>query len=256
MVVGDGKGGLMSVPPAADEAAMLARRYPGLIVLTGVDRALVAEKAVEEFGADVVVLDDGFQHLALSRDVDVVILRGDCPFGNGKVIPAGILREPVSALNRADAVLVTGKCSDRAKKQIQSLAPNVPIFTGRLVADSLLDSRGEQVGVPEELKGAKVVAVSGLGNPHGFVKMLESLDVDARVHHEYPDHANYALADGVRLVSSMQKKEAEFILTTEKDAVKLSSLLSKVPLRVLRVMMKIDDEMNLFGLIEKKVFPP
>ena len=254
MVVGDGRGRLMSAPPAADEAAMLARRYPDLLVLTGSDRSLVAEKAVEEFGADVIVLDDGFQHLALSRDMDVVVLRGDYPFGNGWVIPAGVLREPVSALERADAVLMTGECADRTKKEIRSLIPDIPLFTGHLEPDALLDSRGEKVGLPDELKGAKVVAVSGLGNPYGFEKTLESLNVEVMMHHEYPDHAHYALADGVRLVSSLQKTKADFILTTEKDAVKLSVMLSNVPLLVLRVMMRIDDEMNLTAMIEKKVF--
>ncbi len=255
MVVGDGKGRLMSAPPAADEAAMLARRYPGLLVLTGADRSFVAEKAVEEFGADVVVLDDGFQHLGLSRDMDLVVLRGDCPFGNGGVIPAGVLREPVSALTRADAVLVTGEFTDRTRREIQPLVPDIPLFTGRLEPDSLLDARGEKTGSPNELKGARVVAVSGLGNPHGFEKMLESLDVEVPAHHEYPDHAHYALADGVRLVSSLRKTKADFILTTEKDAVKLSPLLGDAPLRVLRVTMKIADEMNLAALIEKKAFP-
>ncbi len=254
MVVGDGKGSLMAAPPAADEAAMLARRYPGLLVLTGAERSFVANKAVEEFGADVVVLDDGFQHLALHRDMDVVVVRGDCPFGNGKVVPAGALRESVSALERADAVLVTGECLDREREEIQSLIPDIPMCTGRLEPDAILDAGGEKTGLPDELQGAKVVAVSGLGNPHGFEKMLESLDVEITVHHEYPDHAHYALADGVRLVSSLQKTGAEFILTTEKDAAKLSRLLSKTPLRVLRVVMKIDDEMNLAGLIEKKAF--
>ncbi len=254
MVVGDGKGRLMDAPPAADEAAMLARRYPGLLVLTGAERSFVAKKAVEEFEADVVVLDDGFQHMALHRDVDVVVLRGDCPFGNGKVVPAGVLREPVSALRRADAILITGECADSTRENIQSLNPDIPMFTGHLEPDAFLDSRGENTGAPDELKGARVVAVSGLGNPHGFEKMLESLDIEIVVHHEYPDHAHYALADGVRLVSSLQKAGADFILTTEKDAAKLSPLLREAPLRVLRVTMKIDDEMNLAGLIEKSAF--
>ena len=254
MVVGDGKGSLMAAPPAADEAAMLARRYPELLVLTGAERSFVAKKAVEEFGADVVVLDDGFQHLALHRDMDLVVLRGDRPFGNSMVVPAGVLREPVSALRRAGAVLVTGECAEQEREVIRSLAPDISIFAGRLEPIALQDSHGEKTGSPDELKGARVVAASGLGNPHGFGRMLESLDVEVIVHHEYPDHANYALADGVRLVSSLRKTGADFIITTEKDAVKLSSLLRDTPLRVLRVEMKINDAMKLTALIEKKLF--
>ncbi len=253
MVVGDGAGRLMSAPPAADEAAMLARRYPEVPVLTGADRAFVARKAAEEFGAEVVVLDDGFQHLALAREVDLVLLRGEAPFGNGRVFPAGVLREPASALGRADAILLTG--GERARSQVLSLAPNVPVFTGSLAPDALLDANAEEAGAPDALRGARVVAVSGLGNPRGFERTLESLGVEVVVHHEYPDHANYALADGVRLVSSLKKTGADFILTTEKDAAKLSSLLREAPLRVLRVVMRIDAGADLARLIERKLFP-
>lgn len=253
MVVSDGEGGLMPSPPAADEAAMLARRYPGVPVLTGADRSFAARKAVEEFGADVVALDDGFQHLALSREMDLVLLRGNRPFGNGRATPAGALREPVSALGRADAVLVTGECPEQTRDEIQALAPDVPVFTGKLAPDSVLDARGEKTGAPDELEGAKVVAVSGLGNPGGFEKTLESLGVEVLAHHAYPDHARYAQADGARLVSSLGKTAADFILTTEKDAVKLAPLLGDAPLRVLRVVMKINEDAGLTALVEKKL---
>lgn len=256
MVVSDGEGGLTASPPAADEAAMLARRYPGLPVLTGARRARVARKAAEEFGADAVVLDDGFQHLSLSREMDLVLLRGDRPFGNGRVTPAGALREPASALARADAVLVTGECSARARSGIQSLARGAPVFGGRLSPDSVLDARGEKAGSPDALQGARVVAVSGLGNPRGFEKTLESLGVEVLAHHAYADHARYAPADGALLASSLREASADFILTTEKDAVKLAPLLGGTPLRVLRVVMRIDEDAALAALIEQKLFSP
>lgn len=253
MVVGDGKGARMPAPPAADEAAMLARRYPALPVLTGADRSFVARKAVEEFGADVVLLDDGFQHLALARQMDLVLLRGERPFGNGRVTPAGALREPVSALRCADAVLVTGECAARTRDEIRSLAPNAPVFAGSLEPHSLWDARGESAGLPDALAGARVVAVSGLGNPRAFERTLESLRVEALAHHAYPDHAHYALADGVRLISSLRKTGADFILTTEKDGVKLAPLLRGAPLRILRVVMRIDEDAEAAALVERKV---
>ncbi len=253
MVVGDGQGKRMPSPPAADEAAMLARRYPALPVLTGADRSFVARKAVEEFGADVVVLDDGFQHLALAREMDMVLLRGDHPFGNGRATPAGALREPVSALRCADAVLVMGACAARTRSEIRSLAPDAPVFAGNLEPHSLWNARGERTGLPDALGGARVVAVSGLGNPRAFERTLESLRVEVLAHHAYPDHAHYALADGVRLISSLRKTGADFILTTEKDGVKLSPLLQAVPLRILRVVMKVAEDAEATALVERKL---
>ncbi len=254
MVVCDGGGGRMPSPPAGDEAAMLAWRYPHLPILTGVDRSFVAQKAAEEFGADVVVVDDGFQYLSLFREMDLVLLRGDCPFGNGRVTPAGVLREPVSALRRADAVLMTGECSDRARGEIQSLVQEVPVFTGSLEPDSILNSQGETVGAPDVLRGRKVVAVSGVGNPYGFERTLESLRVEVLAHHAYPDHARYVVADGARLASSLQKTGADFILTTEKDAIKLTPFLGETPFYTLRVAMKINDDTDLAALVEEKLF--
>ncbi len=245
-VVGDGRGSVLPCPPAADEAVMLARRFPQTPLLTGRDRPAAARRAAKEFGAELVLLDDGFQHLALWRNLDLVLLRGECPFGNGRVFPAGALREPRGALRRADVVLMTGDVDfgglrqAERRREVEAAAPRAQIFAGFLVPEVLLDGGGNAVGRPADLAGAAVVAVSGIARPEGFSDALSRLGAVVRRHHAHPDHAAYTPAAAERLLASLHETGADLIVTTEKDAVKLAPLLPGGPLRVLRVGFQID----------------
>jgi len=239
-VVSEGEGALLDSPPAADEAVMIARAFPKVPVLTGRDRSAAARRAAEEFGADVLLLDDGFQRIALRREFDLVLLRGERPFGNGRVFPAGALREPVSVLRRADAILLTGRGGQASRGTVEAAAPGIPIFSGELVPEDLLDPEGNRAGGPADLAGMGVVAVSGIANPDGFHDTLSRLGARLVASHVFPDHARYTEADAARLRSSLEARGADLIVTTEKDAVKLAALLGDAPLRVLRVRMKIE----------------
>ena len=238
-VVGDGKGTALPSPPAGDEAAMLARRFPRVPVLTGAVRADAAERAAREFGADVIVLDDGFQHFALRRDWDLVLVRGERPWGNGRVFPAGALREPLSALRRAGAVLLTGNVAPETRSQVAAIARGVPLFTARMVPEELLDGEGRPAEGLGALRGRRAVAVSGIARPEGFMAILAGLGAEVAEHHAYPDHAAYGAADAARLTESLRRTGADFLLTTEKDAVKLAPLVRGAPLRALRVGFEI-----------------
>ncbi|MDA0999562.1 MAG: tetraacyldisaccharide 4'-kinase [bacterium] len=238
--VGDGKGKVMDSPPAGDEAAMLARSFPDMPVITGRNRLAAARRAVAAFGADVIVLDDGFQHLRLERSVDIVLLRGQRPFGNGRVFPAGVLREPAAALSAADVVLLTGEVDGQGRREVEKRVPSEKIFEGRLVPGSLLEGgRAESQGV-ELLRGAVVVAFCGIGHPNRFRKMLSALGADVREFFVFPDHAAYQRSHTDIIAASFRERGADFIVTTGKDGVKAASLLSGLPLRVLSVEMEID----------------
>ncbi|MBI3025276.1 MAG: tetraacyldisaccharide 4'-kinase [Candidatus Tectomicrobia bacterium] len=239
-VVGDGKGSVLSSPPAGDEAAMLARRFPQVPVLTGAVRSDAAERAVREFGAEVIVLDDGFQHLALRREWDLVLVRGERPWGNGRVFPAGALREPFSALRRASAILLTGEAQGEAGEKIASWAPHVPLFRAWLVPEGLLDGAGRPAGGLDALRGVRAVAVSGIARPEGFAAMLAGLGVAVAAHHAYPDHAAYGALEAGCLAESLRRAGADLLLTTEKDAVKLAPWLPGEAVRVLRVGLEIE----------------
>ncbi len=251
--VGDGAGGVLSSPPASDEAVMLARMFPSVPVITGRERPAAALRAVDEFGAEVIVVDDGFQYMALGRDLDLVVLRGERPFGNGRVFPAGALREPPSALRRAGAILLTGDVAPGTRAMVERAAPGVAIFSGLLRPAALTDAGGRTVGAPGDLKGAAAVAVSGIGNPEGFSRTLEEVGVCVLAHHAFPDHAAYPrnVADGI--LRSLKETGADFIVTTEKDIVKMAVLAEEPRLRALRVEMEIERGEELAVLIMKAV---
>jgi len=255
-VVGDGRGNFLPSPPAGDEAAMLARRFPSVPVLTGAVRADAAERAVREFGAEAIVLDDGFQHLALRRVWDLVLVRGERPWGNGRVFPAGALREPRSALRRAGAVLVMGRQGPGTGAEIASLAPGVPAFTGRLAPEALLDGEGRPAEGLESLRGRRIVAVSGIARPEGFAAMLAGLGAEITEHHAYPDHTAYGPLDAACLEESLRRTGADLLLTTEKDAVKLAPLLAGGPLRALRIGLEVEEGETLARLAREAARRP
>lgn len=248
-VVSDGMGKILCSPPAADEAVMLARRFPSIAVITGRDRSEAAERAEEEFGAEIIVVDDGFQHMALHRDLDIVVLRGERPFGNGRVFPAGALREPVGGLRRARVILLMGEVRPDDRMIVERAGQGKAVFTGEIRPVALSDVRGRVVGKPSDLKGATAIAVSGIGYPEGFSRILEEIGVRVLAHRVFSDHTAYPrnVLDGV--VSSLKHSGADFIITTEKDIVKMGALAEVPCLRALRVEMKIDRREELIELI-------
>jgi tetraacyldisaccharide 4'-kinase len=249
-VVSDGAGAALSCPPASDEAAMLARRFPSVPIVTGRDRPAAVRRAAE-LGAEVILSDDGFQHLALGRSLDIVLLRGERPLGNGRVIPAGALREPEVALGCAHAILLTGGTggTGEAKERAQALAPGAKVFEGSLKPAALLDLAGRPAGAPSELSGAAVVTVSGIGNPAGFAQILAGLGARIEERLDFPDHAAYGEEELRRILSALERSGADLIVTTEKDAVKLSPLTGDTRFRVLGVRMEIRDGDALARLI-------
>jgi tetraacyldisaccharide 4'-kinase len=247
-VVSDGAGAVLSSPPASDEAVMLARMFPRSPVVTGRDRPAAARRAAE-LGAGAIVADDGFQHLALPRCFDLVVLRGDRPFGNGRVFPAGAMREPLGALRRADAILLTGLGGLAVHERLRSLSPDTKIFEGMLTPSALLDLGGGPAGEPADLGGAAVVAVSGIGNPGGFARSLAALGARVLESLVFSDHAAYGGEELERIAAAIEKTGADFAVTTEKDAVKLGALAGDERFRVLRAEMKVNGGDELARLI-------
>ena len=160
-VVGRGGRALLDVDEIGDEAALLALRFPGPVV-SGADRARAVELAVEREGAEVVVLDDGFQHWRLARDADLVLVDGRFGFGNGALLPAGPLREPVRALKRAHAIVVTKAApSEALAATLRRRAPEVPVFTADLSPVGVSSGRtGSYAPVPSAISSAGVSSPS------------------------------------------------------------------------------------------------
>jgi tetraacyldisaccharide 4'-kinase len=207
---------LPSVELAGDEPLLLARRCPEARVLVGADRRALARRARDEFGLEVVLLDDGFQHRRLARDEDVVVVDEAAGFGNGQMLPRGPLREPLSALRRATLFWI---------RTATAPGPPLPPLPGpqvrtRYRPTAWVDPSGKEHS-PETLSGAPVVALAGLARPGSFLRTLRQLGVSHRDAALFPDHHRFTASE-LQGVEASAARHGARIVTTEKDAVRLA----------------------------------
>lgn len=237
LVVSDGTGRLVSAEVAGDEAALLAERLAGIPVVAAARRAEGGKLLIARFGVDIILLDDGFQHLALKRDADLLLMDGEAPFGNGHLLPRGPLREPPGALDRADVVVVRGKKVSAALKK-QVLACGVTrVLTAETVIEGVFDPSGkEEIPAP----GTQVLAVCGIARPERFARTLEELPVVVCHSLSFADHAGYGPDRIERIRLEAGRCGAQAVITTEKDAVKLAPFWDpEIPLYTVRIGLEI-----------------
>ena len=224
-IVSDGQKILASLETSGDEAAMIARELPSVPVLIGKNRYEAGCRALGRLKRDALIMDDGFQHRKLGRNLDIVTVDATQPFGTGKLLPAGTLREPVSALRRADLIMLTRvdmvKSTGEIRENITALVGNTPIVESRHAPTQLYQlGEGEEVDF-SVLKGKNLFAVCGIGNPNAFAETLrryEPRKVDVL---PFPDHHQYSSADIVKIRREAKQTGADFIITTRKDEPKL-----------------------------------
>lgn len=224
-VVSDGERVLLDAAGGGDEPVLLARRRPGLRVLCGADRARLAPMAVAT-GADVLLLDDGFQHRRLRRDLDVVVLDASNPWGNGHCLPFGPNREPRSALRRAGLVWLTH--ADRASEaELEALRELSRRSTGRDPVESrhaardLADGRLERTFPLSGLAGRRVGLLTGVARPESVRRTVEGLGGVVVASLAYPDHHPFTEGDVRAAMEAAWRGGGEWLVTTEKDAVRL-----------------------------------
>lgn len=236
-VVSDGSQVLLPPEEAGDEPVMMARRLSGIPVLTGKSRYTTGRFAIDHLGADILILDDGFQHLPLHRDLNILLCDHQSPFGNGCIFPAGELREPLREIERADVI-----CFTRYREGNGFQAPNprqVPIVTTVLQPDSLVNPQsGEKRGL-DYLKGRKVAVFCGIGNPLDFKHSIEALGAEVVAYSPFPDHYAYRPEDLKEIESRAREAGAELLVTTEKDAVKFCDGAFRLPWYALRVGLRV-----------------
>jgi tetraacyldisaccharide 4'-kinase len=240
-VVSDGERILLGAAEAGDEPYLVARRLAGVRVLCGPDRAALARRAVESLGADVLLLDDGFQHLRLRRDLDVVVLDAANPWGNGHCLPRGPNREPPSALSRAGLVWLThvDRAGPEALEALRALARRhtrrEPVES-RHAARDLLDARLERGLGAGALAGRRVALLTGVARPGSVRRTVESLGARVVLSRDFPDHHRFGEAEVAEALSAAAGAGAEWVVTTEKDAVRLPEGRAGDPrIRVLRI---------------------
>ena len=239
-IVSNGENILLKPGEAGDEPYLLAENNPTVPVIVGKDRFRTGETAIKKFNPDVIILDDGFQYLSLASDLNIVLLNCIKPLGNGYIFPAGPLREPASALQRADMILYTH--SDEAP---DNCCENLPVRKDILklktihTFDKIVRINDQKKISPEELNKKKVVLFCGIGEPDSFKKRVEQHGAEIVYYKYFPDHYVYKAGDLQSLHKAAENLKADFILTTQKDSVKIKEVVSEFPL-IWTVMMKIE----------------
>ncbi len=208
-----------------DESVLMARRAGPVPVWVGSNRCMAGYQAVENDGADLLILDDGFQHLALERDLDLALLDAANPFGNGRLLPLGPLREPPMHLDRADAILLTRaedpeRCGE-TRSRLAGMLPGKDVFSCTHRLTGLKRGLDGQHILLDTLRGRKVVAFSGIARPESFTQLLRKEGIVVSRSFAFPDHYQYLDADMVLLLNSMKASDTPFLVTTEKDMVRL-----------------------------------
>lgn len=218
-----GPGVRVSPKIAGDEPLELAERLPGVPIVINADRASGGRMALAR-GADVMVLDDGFQHLRLERNLDLVLIDAGDPWGGGKLPPLGRLREPLTSLRRASAVLVTklpehgGQVLETVQRRVEEIAPGLPVLGACLRVRKVTGPDGSvEVGA---LEGRRVLAFAGIGRPGGFEQVLVDQGAEIVAGQWYADHHSYEAGELDELVERAETLDA-VLVTTAKDAVKL-----------------------------------
>jgi tetraacyldisaccharide 4'-kinase len=231
-----------------DELLMLSRQCPGLLTAANPNRLAGCMRARED-GADVALLDDGFQHLALQRDLDVLLVDATRPFGNGHLLPRGTLREPAEHAARADIVVLTrvdlaglGPVGE-LRTWLSRLKPGVPIIECSFQARELRplgEDQGETLAA-EELSGKRVGAFAALAAPRGFGQTLRAQGATVVYSRRFRDHHLYTARDLAGVVAEAGASGAEMLVTTEKDAVKLENLPApEIPIYCLTIEAEVE----------------
>jgi tetraacyldisaccharide 4'-kinase len=243
-----------------DEGLVLEENLPEVPHLQDPDRVALAGIAENELESELIVLDDGFQHRRLARDLDLVMLDALDPFGLGRLFPRGLLREPVGSLRRASAAvlsradLVGPDRREAIRREVERSAPSLPFVASRHAPLGLVDSEG-QASPLAELADREIVAFCGIGNPEGFRRTLEPLCLlhDFKV---FADHHRYIAADVTALSAWARSRGADLVLTTQKDLVKLrTQALGAIPLRALRIGLEIMEGLDALEKLLEPLVP-
>src|SRR3989449_1144584 len=227
--ISDGRTLLGHPRDSGDEPFLIAQRCPGVPVAVGADRPRVGQYLLGRHHIETLILDDGYQHLALQRDADLLVLDAAAPFGNGYLLPRGRLREPLSSMARASAVLVTRASQaqrlDELKATVRAAAPAGPVWVTDFAASAVVEGGGSTSAEAAALKGERVLAGSGIRNPESFRRPLPAARGPGGGHCVFADHHAYSQDDLGRIRRSAAQAGVDRIVTTEKDAVKLAQLI-------------------------------
>ncbi len=250
-VISNGRSILLEPPLAADEASLVARSLKNVSVLTGSRRADVGRYAVDQLGADLVVLDDAFQHMALHRDVNIVLFKASTFLGNNRVFPGGDMREPLSALNRADAFVVTCvdeqncKQVDAYKAALNKKFPDIPVFLGKYRPLCFVKPDGKEIDLDQDIV---FFGFCGLAHPDSFKQTLADQGFRLAGFKAFKDHQHYSRRKINSLVKKAVAAGGNALITTEKDFVKMKIMTGGFPVLALKMEVRMREDFDQFIL--------
>jgi tetraacyldisaccharide 4'-kinase len=267
VIVSDGERLLADARIGGDEPRLLAEMLQGVAaVISDADRVAAARWAEENLNSEVFILDDGFQHLRIARNLDMVAVDATNPWGGERLLPQGRLREPLRELARADCIILT-RCEqahdlNALRRQAESLVGARPILLSRTRTKMLrpLDAMVVRDNQPNSLTHHSSLithhsfaAFCAIGNPLAFFEQIRNDGHDLKLTRAFPDHHAYSQNDIDQLVSEARRAGAPGLLTTAKDAVKLGSLRFDLPCYVLEIELVLDDEEKLLSMIRRAI---
>ncbi len=256
LLVSNGSEILCSSTESGDEPWLMAAKLAGAPVAVGGTRYKSARlcQSSQSLNPDVFLLDDGFQHIQLHRDIDIVLIDATSPFGGEYVLPKGILREPLSSLERADAFIVTrthlrSEGLDKICSRLNQYNPTSPIFlfshrlSGYAPVYGIDTTNRDSASPTEKPPGKNAFVLAAIGNPLQFIKDLENLELNISGQVLMRDHHPFSQEDMDRVIDGFKDSGAEFIITTEKDAIRMSHLnLRKAPIFSVGLVVQSSEE--------------
>jgi tetraacyldisaccharide 4'-kinase len=253
VIVSDGSEILSDANLAGDEPLLLAEQLQGsAAVICDADRVSAARWAIENLHSEVFLLDDGFQHLRVARNLNILTVDATNPWGNGKVLPAGILREPLAEIDRADCVVITRADSVTStvelRRELSAHHPGCPIFSARMVQADLRPGSGSRLTLQESRK-APAAAFCAIGNPESFFSLLRRAGYQLVHTRAFRDHQYYSQRDIEEITREAVAGGAQFLITTAKDEVKLRALRFDLPFYALDIAIEIDKEEQFRAMI-------
>lgn len=245
----------LDVESLGDEVVLLAEKLKGAYIVKFKDRyeagmyaiKYLKNSQIEDNKKIIFLLDDGFQHWGVYRDKDVVLIDSINPFGNKRLFPVGVLREPLTALRRADIVLITksnmldNTSKEKIVTEIQRYNENCPVFFSEHRPVSFVDKNGERFHLGL-LEGKEVFAFCGIGNPESFKKMLCGLNLRLKNFKVYRDHYRYTLKDLEFIYKNAEELKVDWIVTTEKDIIKIKDIANFGNILALEIEIHVDNK--------------
>ena len=251
--VSRGERPLLNADEAGDEAVMMAEKLEDIPVVKGKNRYEAGMFSLSSLPSalqpDMFLLDDGFQHWALFRDKDIVLIDSSVPFGNRRMLPLGTLREPIKEIRRADIIVITKTDLNRNQhttahdliKELKTYNPDAPIFFADHKPSAFVTTTGESLPI-QQAKGKRVFAFCGIGNPQSFRETLLSAGLQIKGFLAYRDHHRYSAGDMQSIKDNAERTESEWIVTTEKDIMRLRSFSMPENLVSLAIEFTVDEK--------------